>query len=76
MRVGNHFTVLSNMSCPQKIATIYRNACNDIWTQVESDIVENSNMGNFLASDSSSSSGNRCDYIHDSINKYICEPIN
>ena len=33
----------------------YRNVCNDIWTQVESDIVENSNMGNFL--DSSSSSG-------------------
>ena len=31
----------------------YRNVCNDIWTQVESDIVENS------------SSGNRCDYIHD-----------
>ena len=33
----------------------YRNVCNDIWTQVESDIVENSNVGNFL--DSSSSSG-------------------
>ena len=47
----------------------YRNVCNDIWTQVESDIVENSNMGNFP--DSSSSSGNRCNYIHDPQQVYM-----